>query len=299
MSYQVVTTTLAAALSSGGTLAVSYPSGTSKASFTGAGAHRISSSTGADFKYPKDFEVTLGLSSATITWRSATTLAVGVRINVQLEEVGDSLFPKRLNADLLRTNGLTLAVINLGAPIALVTNGIAQAQSPVGAGTLTLNGSLASGGTVTLDVPRNVIADSGGADTAVLTVTGTDEYGNAMVESITLNGTTAVPGKKAFKTITSIANDAAIANGAFVGTGDVLGLPVAVRQAGMILAEMENGAAATPGTFVAAATLTPTATTADVRGTYDPNSAADASKVFQLVIASGEPFDLGSDQYAG
>ena len=58
----------------------------------------------------------------------------------------------------------------------------------------------------TLDVPRNIVVDSGGVDTAVLTFTGTDEYGNTVVESITLNGTTAVAGKKAFKTVTGVSS---------------------------------------------------------------------------------------------
>jgi hypothetical protein len=56
--------------------------------------------------------------------------------------------------------------------------------------------------TDTLDVPRNLIVDSSD-DTevdGVVTITGADEYGEVMVEEITANGTTAVAGKKAFKT---------------------------------------------------------------------------------------------------
>ena len=52
---------------------------------------------------------------------------------------------------------------------------------------------------------------AGGAETSVVTVAGHDYLGQKMVETITLNGTTAVPGKKAFKDIESITTAAAVA----------------------------------------------------------------------------------------
>ena len=47
------------------------------------------------------------------------------------------------------------------------------------------------------------------------------------------------------------------------------------------------GAAPTAGTIVAGVTTAggSTATTGDVRGTYDPNAACDGSKVFELILA--------------
>ena len=123
--------------------------------------------------------------------------------------------------------GVFMSPINVYniVPVALDADGICAQQTLAAAGNALINGALASGGTVTLDVPRNVIVDAAGAATAVLTVTGTDVYGIPMSEAITLNGTTAVAGKKAFKTITSIAASAA-ATDFFVGTGDVFGLPI-------------------------------------------------------------------------
>jgi len=133
--------------------------------------------------------------------------------------------------------------------------------------------------------------------TAVLTVTGTDEFGNTVVES-SASGTS-MAGKKAFKTVTSVVPSANITS-ATVGTGDVLGLPAFLPGAGRVLAELEDGAAATAGTLVAGVRTTPaTATTGDVRGTYDPNSAADGSKAFELVVALDDPSDKGVAQYAG
>jgi hypothetical protein len=162
-------------------------------------------------------------------------------------------------------------------PVALDADGICAQQTLAAAGNATLNGALASGGTVTLDVPRNVIIDAAGAATAVLTITGTDVYGIPMSEAITLNGTTAVAGAKAFKTITSIAASAA-ATDFFVGTGDVFGLPIRANSRNYVLTAW-NGAFVTTGTFVAAVATSPaTTTTGDVRGTYAVPDAADGTK---------------------
>jgi len=181
--------------------------------------------------------------------------------------------------------GVFMSPINVYdvVPIALVTNGICAQQTLAAAGNATLNGSLASGGTVTLDVPRNVIIDAAGVATAVLTIYGTDVYGIPMSEAITLNGTTAVAGKKAFKTITRVAASAA-ATDFFVGTGDVFGLPIRANSRNYVQTAW-NGAFVTTGTFVAAVTTDPaTTTTGDVRGTFAPADAADASKRLTLWV---------------
>lgn len=179
--------------------------------------------------------------------------------------------------------GVFMSPINVYdvVPVALDADGICAQQTLAGAGSALINGALASGGTVTLDVPRNVIVDAAGAATAVLTVTGTDVYGIPMSEAITLNGTTAVAGKKAFKKITSVAASAA-ATDFFVGTGDVFGLPFRADSRNYCLTAW-NGAFVTTGTFVAAVTTSPaTTTTGDVRGTFAPADAADGSK--QLTV---------------
>jgi hypothetical protein len=167
-------------------------------------------------------------------------------------------------------------------PVALDADGICAQQTLAAAGNALINGALASGGTVTLDVPRNVIVDAAGAATAVLTVTGTDVYGIPMSEAITLNGTTAVAGKKAFKTITSVAASAA-ATDFFVGTGDVFGLPIRANARNYVLTAW-GSAFVTTGTFTAADATTATTTTGDVRGTFAPADAADASKRLTLWV---------------
>jgi hypothetical protein len=174
--------------------------------------------------------------------------------------------------------GVFMSPINVYnvVPATLDADGICAQQTLAAAGNALLNGALASGGTVVLDVPRNVIVDAAGAATAVLTVTGTDVYGIPMSEAITLNGATAVAGKKAFKTITRVAASAA-ATDFFVGTGDVFGLPIRANSRNYVLTAWD-GAFVTTGTFVAADATTATTTTGDVRGTYAVPDAADATK---------------------
>jgi hypothetical protein len=190
--------------------------------------------------------------------------------------------------------GVFMSPINVYdvVPVALDTDGICAQQTLAAAGNALLNGALASGGTVTLDVPRNVIVDAAGAATAVLTITGADVYGIPMSEAITLNGTTAVAGKKAFKTITRIAASAA-ATDFFVGTGDVFGLPIDANTRNYVLTAW-NGAFVTTGTFVGADATTATTTTGDVRGTFAPADAADASKRLTLWV-----FVLDDDTQTG
>jgi hypothetical protein len=190
--------------------------------------------------------------------------------------------------------GVFMSPINVYdvVPVALDADGICAQQTLAAAGNALLNGALASGGTVTLDVPRNVIVDAAGAATAVLTITGADVYGIPMSEAITLNGTTAVAGKKAFKTITRIAASAA-ATDFFVGTGDVFGLPIDANTRNYVLTAW-NGAFVTTGTFVGADATTATTTTGDVRGTFAPADAADASKRLTLWV-----FVLDDDTQTG
>ena len=181
--------------------------------------------------------------------------------------------------------GVYMSPINVYdiVPATLDADGICAQQTLASAGNALLNGALASGGTVTLDVPRNVIVDAAGAATAILTVTGTDTYGIPMSEAITLNGTTAVAGKKAFKTITSVAASAA-ATDFFVGTGDVFGLPILANSRNYVQTAW-NGAFVTTGTFVAAVATSPaTTTTGDVRGTYAVPDAADGTKRLTLWV---------------
>jgi hypothetical protein len=166
---------------------------------------------------------------------------------------------------------------------------VCAAQAVAGAGNATIDGASASGGVATFDAARVVSAVSSnvGDTTQTVTVTGTDYWGQAQTELISLNGTTTVVGLKAFKTITAAAVSAALTGNLSVGNGDVFGLPYKVTDAGYLLRTGWAGAVAdNAGTFVAADATSPaTNATGDVRGTFAPTSAANGSR--RLVIAIG------------
>jgi hypothetical protein len=120
-----------------------------------------------------------------------------------------------------------------------------------------------------------------------VTVTGTDYWGQAQTQRVTLTGTTTVNSTKTFKTITAVTVSAALAGNLSVGMGDVFGLPYKVTDAGYLLRTGWAGAVAdNAGTFVAADAATPSATTGDVRGTFAPTGSA-SNGTRRLVIGIG------------
>ena len=168
-------------------------------------------------------------------------------------------------------------------PVALSATAVAAAQAVAGAGNLTINGASATGGVATFDVPRTItiVSTNAGDTTQTATVTGTDVYGLAMSELIAFNGTTAVTGQKAFKTVTRVAISAALTGNGSVGSTDVFGFPFRANTRNYVLTAW-NGAFVTTGTFAAADATVATTTTNDVRGTYAVPDAADGSKRLTL-----------------
>lgn len=95
-------------------------------------------------------------------------------------------------------------------------DGIAESQTPVAAGNLTLTAT-----TVTLDEPTLIAITSDGADNGrTFTITGTDEAGNTITDAVTGPSTATVYGAKYFKTVTQIAVDDATAGAIIVGNGE-------------------------------------------------------------------------------
>lgn len=96
------------------------------------------------------------------------------------------------------------------SPTALDRNGISTTQTPAAGGvqSLTITGTLASGGTVTFTQPQHVTVYGGSNESGrVFTVTGTDRYGNVMTEAITGPNATTVAGAKNFATVTGVTTD--------------------------------------------------------------------------------------------
>ena len=197
-----------------------------------------------------------------------------------------------------------LLVVSLGAPAVADVDGIVVSQAAASALELTL-----TAGAADLTHPRNITVDTTDASntTQTVTVTGTDQYGEALVEVITVNGTTVVPGLKAFKTVTSCLTSAALDAGEiFVGFGDVLGLPYRVDAGGLLMAYLDSALDMSSdafGTFAVAVSATATGTTGDVRGTYTPLTATDGTRIFKVLIQVGSTATkvgaYGVAQYGG
>jgi hypothetical protein len=172
-------------------------------------------------------------------------------------------------------------------PATASNTSVVNAQAVAGAGAVTL----ASTAPITLDRTGRCLrfaSSNAGDTTQTVTVTGTDMYGQAMSETRTLNGTTAVNGTKAFYTVTGVTASAALTGNLSVGTRDAYGLPVRVTDVAYIISAKWDGTLAdNAGTFTAADTTSPaTATTTDVRGLFaQTGNAANGTRRLVINIA--------------
>mgnify|MGYP003392969199 CR=1 FL=1 len=194
--------------------------------------------------------------------------------------------------------------ISLGSPAVSAATAAAAAQAVAGPGNLTLNGTLAAAGVVTFLTARNVQAVSTGAGdtTQTLTIYGAGHWGAPMVETVALNGTTVVQGKKAFKTITRIAVSAATVGNVSVGNSTALGLPYRLTAKSDLMQTWFNQVLeATVPTIVVGDATTATATTGDTKGTVVLNSALNGSAVSVYVALDPSTNEslFGVAQYSG
>lgn len=317
MTHSVLTGTLATSLATSGTLAASYPEGKGAGNFKQGVRHEFIALQ-SRFVEPEGVGFAFNAANVTVTYRGSTTLPAGTTWRIQLDEPGSGLdevpLLERGQDARVRPKRITeskIYRIDLGSPATAATNGTALTQNVTianGTANLTMNGTLvaanATGVNVaTFDVPRAVsLTSDANCAAATLTVTGYDEYNALMIENITGPNNTTANGKKAFKIITRIATSANLTN-ISAGTSDVLGLPVWLpgSAAAYIIREIADGATVAAGTAVAglATTTVSTATTADVRGTYDPNGACNGTLSIALDVALPDPWFLGNPQYDG
>lgn len=312
MSHSIVRGTTAADTATSSTIVIGYPTGKSAGNFKQGTAHklRVMQQT---FEEPEGVGFAFNAANVTLTYRGTTTIPSGSAFIVQLDEPGNGLYnvpiPERLQAAPTLPKRITeskIYRIDLGAPATAATNATALVQNVTianGTANITLNGTLVSSNVSTHDVPRGVsVTSNANISTATLTVYGTDEYGATMVENISGPNNTTANGVKAFKTVTRVATNVNLTN-VSIGTTDVLGLPVWLPGSGAayIIREIADGATVAAGTAVAglATTTVSTATTADVRGTYDPNGACNGTLSIALDVALPDPHFLGNPQFDG
>lgn len=157
------------------------------------------------------------------------------------------------------------------------------------------------------DVPRNITVTGSADSTHVILVHGKNTYGELMTEQLTLDGTNLVSGAKAFAELFQVNVAAGPAGDTFdMGVGDVLGIPFRCDEGDLIMAlfdgvpDLSDDAL---GTIVNAVTTDPaTATTGDVRGTYDPNGTLNGSTDVSLLLAIDATSRLaafGVSQFSG
>lgn len=294
--HDLIIATLGSTVAAGGTFTASYLAGKGASDYRGGADHEIhTNSSAAMFAAQGDFSIAFGASNMTVTVLRGRGFSAGEVVNLHLDRAAIEDGEALTMASPDRMAPVTLVRVNLGKPVASDSDGIVASQAATLASGLAtgINGAFAASGVATLDVPRNVVAAWTG--TAILTVTGTDEFGNAVSES-SASGTS-LAGKKAFKTITAVTTSADI-TGLTVGTSKVLGLPVFLAGSGEVIKELADGAVPTAGTVVAGVADTATATTGDVRGTYSPNGTPNGSLLFELILALRSPEYRGATQFA-
>jgi hypothetical protein len=210
-----------------------------------------------------------------------------------------------------------IETLELGAPVALNTNGILASVVMVVTAAVTVTAFSSTLGTATgiafngmvpgtsTSVPsmwgRGLSFANGVTSDRVITVTGYDYLGQKTVENLTFSTTTVQNTKKAFSWLESISfaasSDTSTVN---VGWTNVFGLPY---TGDTMVAEIKNSAvAANAGTFTAGlvSTTAATATSADSRGTYTPATVLpNSANTFKIMYLKRSGNLHGIAQFAG
>lgn len=290
MSLKTVSGVLAAAVADAGTFTVAFPTGTTRGNFAPMGVNHRLVMNQVELQSPN--KITLAFTTlVTITNKTGATWPIGSPFVLQLETTGEA--NGRVSTTAVPMPAVTdcpLSWVDLGTPLALQAAGLRAAAAVGGAGALVLIQTF-------LDVPRNLTFLSAGNDTGItFTITGKDTYGMTMSEVVTGANAGTAAGKKAFATGIAVVASGAAAGNVSIGWGNVLGIPVFIPGAVVIVKESQDGAVAVAGTLVAGDQAFPSTTTGDVRGTYVPNAAPDASKAYALICALPDPRYLGATQ---
>lgn len=308
-SFVQVKYTTPTAIAQNGTFTLAYPVGTNLGSFAGSRASAayieglqaqvysaetfgLNNSNVPTLVAPQ-FSLTYG-ASITFTWLGATPIPANSTIQLQLQMVGLDR-PDPYNMQAADSAPASTMYAHFGAPLAAVTTAILATTAL----TVTTLQTLAT--PFQMDIARNITYVSSGAGdtTQTLTVRGFDRYGIAMTESVTLNGTTPVVGKKAFFTVNSYQASAALAGNLSLGFGVVFGIPVILERKRFAFAENVDDATVTTGTFVVADVSVPIATTGDIRGTYAPATAPNGAHIYELLVAVPDQVGPNLPQFAG
>ena len=310
MGFKIYTFSPASAVATGGTMAFVLGNASELGMVRNEGNHVLyAEGLGAQFAFPNDFTISWSGSTATVTYNGTTSIPAGTVVKLQLETAGENNYLTSLPATLAEVGKDYLGNIRwTNARIVRVLFGAiatASATSVVNAATRTGTNTLTTYATpVTMDVPRTLqyVCGSAGDTTQTCTMRGLDEFGVAVTETVTLNGTSVVHGKKAFKTVISDTISASLTTTISIGSDTGIGLPFFIPGGtgvgiGNILKELTDNAVPTAGTAKGGDLTKATATTGDVRGTWVPNTAPDGAKVYEAWVCTSDTSFRGVPQF--
>lgn len=310
MGFQILNATPSSAVASGGTIAFTFGTNSDLGQVRFEGGHVLfAEGLGAQFNFPNDFTISFSSLTATVTYNGTTSIPAGTLVKLQLETAGENNYltslPSTLNevtkdiTGKIRSVNARLVRVLFGAIATASATAVVNAVARVGTNLLTTYTT-----PFVMDVPRNVqvVSSNAGDTTQTAILRGTDEFGVAMSETISLNGTTIVAGKKAFKTLISDTTSATLAGNISIGTNTGIGMPLFLPGGtgaglGYIVKEVQDGATPTAGTAKGGDLTKASGTTGDVRGTWVPNSAPDGTKVYEVFIAASDTNFKGVPQF--
>lgn len=124
------------------------------------------------------------------------------------------------------------------------------------------------------------VTSVGNDSTATISLTGIDQYGYLMHQTMTMGNAVAVTSTKAFKALLSaVCSGTLSGSNVSIGTADIFGLPFYALQQSQLYGYWNNLIMYGTGTFVAGVTTIPqTALLGDTCGTWAPASASDGVK---------------------
>lgn len=136
--------------------------------------------------------------------------------------------------------------------------------------------------------PRNVQIVASGVTAANVTINGLDIRGNSISETLALNGTTAVAGNKAFKSITSIVLPTVASTTISVGTGVKFGLDRNLLEASVLDTYTDGVRDTTPAAVAASGSV---ASTSICQNTVSFATAPNGSHNYAAYVATTELTD--------
>lgn len=304
-------------INTNGTLTFGYPArpgpfgeNTGPADYTNSVGHTAyAEGLQASLAFPSGFSLTFNSSTITFTYLGTSPIPANTKVQLQLDTVGQnesiSPFTKYPDSSYIAKSGVAADAssqspvspafvglstrvqdalpiyVNLGSPATASATAVVNAQARTG------GANQVNTYNVSLDSPRTLqyVSSNVGDTTQTVIVAGQDEYGVALTEKITLNGTTVVHGKKAFAKVFSDTVSANLTGNLSIGSDTGLGLPATLLAVGYVATLIVAGTVTAVGSqFAAAVTSAPSNTTGDIRGTLTPTTVPNGTNSYEIFM---------------